>query len=131
MTSVTQYRKLSKTVRTAAGLSGTPYPIVPVAGTQAPRLQGRSYYWTTPSGLTEVRHPNAYGWPTLYHGSTLRIEVGRGWLFANGLGGLEEHPRGYVCPPDSSLPASTQAAPADGQRVVFTSEGGFRIEPQA
>lgn len=70
-------RLVSKVVRQLVGAPGSPYPIVFVDGSQAPRLVGRSYYWTTPSGRTEVRHPNAYGWPTLYHPSTLRIEVGR------------------------------------------------------
>lgn len=53
-----------------------------VAGDAAPAIRGRSYYWTTLSGKTEVRHPNAYGWPTLYHASTLRVQVGREWLAA-------------------------------------------------
>lgn len=43
---------------------------------------GRSYYWTTPSGKTEVRHPSAYGWPTLYHASTRRVVVGADWITA-------------------------------------------------
>ena len=51
-----------------------------VPGDAPPRQVGRSYYWTTPSGKTEVRHPNAYKWPTQYHGSTRRVEVGRVWL---------------------------------------------------
>ena len=80
-----QYRQLSKVVREVAGQTGTPYPIQDVDGFAAPKLVGRSYYWTTLSGKTEVRHPGAYGWPTLYHASTRRIQVGRGWLIANGL----------------------------------------------
>jgi hypothetical protein len=81
-----QLRKIySRTIRQAARAAGKPYPIVRVDGDQAPTVTGRSYYWTTPSGLTEVRYPNAYGYPTLYHGSERRIEVGREWLLANGL----------------------------------------------
>jgi hypothetical protein len=74
-----------KAVRAAAELSGTPYPVIDKDGFDPPKLCGRTYYWTTPSGKTEVRHPNAYGWKTLYHGSTLRIEVGRGWLIEKGI----------------------------------------------
>lgn len=55
------------------------YPIHRVAGSAAPRLDGRGYYHTTPSGKTIVRYPNSYGWPTLYHPSTMRIVVGRDW----------------------------------------------------
>lgn len=58
-------------------------PVEKVKGSQPPKYVGRHHYWTTPSGKTEVRHPNAYGWPTLYHHSTLRIQVGRGWLARN------------------------------------------------
>ena len=47
---------------------------------QPPKTIGRGYYFTTPSGKTEVRYPNAYGYPTLYHGSTLAVEVGDKWL---------------------------------------------------
>jgi hypothetical protein len=82
-----EYRTLSKTVRAAAGESGTPYPIEDKDGFDAPRLVGRSYHWTTPGGRP-VYHPNAYrrafGRP-VYHGSSLRIEVGRGWLIQQGL----------------------------------------------
>lgn len=85
MTTKTLAREISRTVRAAAGLSGTPYPIRVIDGDQAPALRGRSYYWTTTSGKTEVRHPGAYGWPTLYHASTRRIEVGADWLAARGL----------------------------------------------
>jgi hypothetical protein len=74
------YRSISRIVRSAINLSGTPYPIEFVDGFAAPKLTGRSYYWTTPSGLTEVRHPNAYKWPTWYHASTRKIVVGAGWV---------------------------------------------------
>lgn len=55
-------------------------PVIVVEGNAAPKMTGESYYWTTPSGKTRVEHPNAYGWPTLYHNSTLAVEVGVGWL---------------------------------------------------
>ncbi|HEY2250918.1 MAG TPA: hypothetical protein VGH74_07640 [Planctomycetaceae bacterium] len=58
-------------------------PVDLVDGDAAPRMTGRSYYWTTLSGKTEVRYPNAYGWPTWYHCSTLAVTVGREW-FARG-----------------------------------------------
>ena len=62
--------EFSRRVRAAAGMAGSPWPILVVPGKAAPHLCGRSYYWTTPSGLTEVRHPSAYKWPTLYHEGT-------------------------------------------------------------
>jgi hypothetical protein len=57
-------------------------PIAVVDGPSAPQELGERGYWTTPSGRTIVRHPNAYGYPTLYHCSTRRVEVGRDWLAA-------------------------------------------------
>ena len=71
--------------RRAAGLS--PYDSRPVfvipEGYLSPRELGESYYHTTPSGKTIVHYPNAYGWPTLYHGSTRRVVVGEKWLAEN------------------------------------------------
>lgn len=75
-------KKLSRRIRAAALCKGTPYPIKQVEGCKPPTLMGRSYYWTTPSGLTEVRHPGAYKWPTVYQHSTFRIEVGKDWITA-------------------------------------------------
>jgi hypothetical protein len=54
-------------------------PIVEVDGDDPPREAGESFYWTTPSGKTRVSYPRAYGWRTVYHHSTLRVEVGRDW----------------------------------------------------
>lgn len=85
LNSFRNYRQISKHVRAACNQIGTPYQIVTVDGFDAPKLVGRSYYWTTLSGKTIVNHPNAYGYPTLYHASTLRIQVGRGWLISQGL----------------------------------------------
>jgi hypothetical protein len=48
-----------------------------------PKLVGNSGYHTTPSGKTIVNHPGAYGWSTVYHCSTERIEVGREWIRKN------------------------------------------------
>ena len=70
-----------RTVRQAAGAHAN-CPVEVIDGDAAPTLAGRSYYWTTLSGKTEVRYPNAYGWPTKYHHSTLRVEVGSEWLAA-------------------------------------------------
>lgn len=78
-------REVGRPVRAHLGLSGKPHPIHLEDGFAPPRLEGRSYYWTTPSGLTEVRHPNAYKWPTWYRHSTLRIVVGIGWLIEQGV----------------------------------------------
>lgn len=70
-----------RAARAVAGAHAT-MPVVVVAGTTAPTIEGESYYWTTPSGKTRVRHPNAYGWRTRYWPSTLRVEVGIEWLLA-------------------------------------------------
>lgn len=79
MEQTTRYQR--RLAREAAGAHAS-MPVHVVEGSQAPMVRGRSYYWTTPSGKTEVRHPNAYGWRTWYHCSTLRVEVGREWLRA-------------------------------------------------
>ena len=55
-------------------------PIRIVEGDQPPELHGSSYYYTTLSGGTVVRYPNAYGWPTRYVHSTLVVTVGEDWL---------------------------------------------------
>lgn len=67
-------------VRRCAGESGTTCPIRVVPGRGAPRMAGSGPYHTTLSGKTVVHHPNAYKWRTLYHPSTLRIEVGAEWV---------------------------------------------------
>ena len=65
--------------------AGTANPIHIVEGAAEPQYLGECGYHTTPSGKTIVRHPNAYKWPTVYHGSTLRVEVGRDWLAAHNI----------------------------------------------
>jgi hypothetical protein len=45
-----------------------------------PQLFGESWYYTTPSGKTRIRHPNAYHWPKSYHSSTLEVVVGVYWF---------------------------------------------------
>jgi len=67
-----------------------PVRVVEGDATVEPKVVGRSYYWTTPSGKTEVRHPNAYKWPVRYWPSTLRVEVTRSWLFVNQVQALGE-----------------------------------------
>lgn len=57
-------------------------PVEEEPGGAAPRVEGASYYWTTPSGKTVVRYPSAYKWPTRYHSSTRRVVVGVDWLAA-------------------------------------------------
>ena len=71
-------------VRAAVGAHAS-CPVVVVAGDRAPRLRGRSYYWTcSPSpDSTECRHPSAFarrGWRAYYQASSLRVEVGATWL---------------------------------------------------
>lgn len=73
-------KTLQKFIRKFCNLSGKPYRIEVVPGNEPPKLAGRGFYWTTPSGKTVVHHPNAYRWPKLYHASTRRIEVGERWV---------------------------------------------------
>lgn len=114
-------RLISKLVRRELGLSGSPYPIVFVDGFAAPALKGRSYYWTTPSGKTEVSHPNAYGWPTVYHASTRRIEVGKGWVCqALAAHWADERDVAALLTPKAVRPAGN---------VRFDAEGKFTIDP--
>lgn len=54
-------------------------PVEFISGDDPPKIDGESYYWTTPSGKTRVRHPNAYGYRTVYHHSTRVVVVGEGW----------------------------------------------------
>lgn len=49
-------------------------------GPSEPTECGRGPYHTTPSGKTIVRYPSAYRWPTWYHASTRRVEVGADWI---------------------------------------------------
>ena len=58
----------------------TRFAVRVVAGSAAPAVYGERGYWTTPSGRTRVLYPSAYKWPTVYHCSTMRVEVGAGWL---------------------------------------------------
>lgn len=67
----------------AANAGARPVHVVP--GDSPPTMRGRGYYYTTPSGKTIVRHPNAYGWPTRYWPSSRSIEVGVEWLEKNAL----------------------------------------------
>lgn len=57
-------------------------PVYLVTGREVEKL-GEPGYHTTPSGGTIIRYPNAYRWRTVYHTSTERLEVGRGWLTRN------------------------------------------------
>lgn len=70
---------LRRYLRQQAGTTGT-QPVFAIDGAAEPELVGEGFYHTTPSGKTRVNHPNAYGWRTWYHHSTMRIEVGADWL---------------------------------------------------
>lgn len=71
------------TVRKACGCSGRSFPIIRAEDpVQSPKLQGESFYWTTASGRTRIKHPNSYRWPKTYHPSTLKIVVGQLWIKA-------------------------------------------------
>ena len=75
-----------RAVRDAAGLLRSDRTRVDVVvGTSAPTCEGESYFFTTPSGNTIIRHPGAYRWPMAYHCSTRRVEVGHLWLARRGL----------------------------------------------
>ena len=88
MTNIKLPTKTRKMIRSAAKASGTPWPIVVVEGDGAPKVAGGSFHWTTKTGQP-IYHPNAYSKvgqsSMVYHHSTLRIEVGRDWLWANGV----------------------------------------------
>jgi hypothetical protein len=75
-----------RAARDAAGLPRCDRrPVCVIPGASAPTCEGAGYYFTTPSGKTVVHHPNAYGYRTLYHCSTRRVEVGARWLAVRGL----------------------------------------------
>lgn len=65
--------------RQAAGAHAS-CPVDITAGNAAPKMTGQSYYWTTPSGKTRIRHPSSYRWPMWYHHSTIAVQVGIEWL---------------------------------------------------
>lgn len=75
--------RTARMVRTAAGQKGRNMPIFidHSAGgkRRAPRVEGASFYWTTPGGKP-ISHPSAYRWEKVYHPSTLRIVVGADWV---------------------------------------------------
>lgn len=58
--------------------AGNSVPVEIVKGDSPPKMQGESFYYTTPGGKP-IYAPSAYKWPKVYHGSTLRIEVGEKW----------------------------------------------------
>lgn len=125
-------RIISQLVRAAIEQSGSQCPIKVVDGFLPPRIEGRSYYWTTPGG-TVVRHPQAFArrhWPTVYHGSTRRIEVGAGWicaaLAAHWATQEERRREGVIRRREERelFRSLIRSAKADGVR--FDSEGKFR-----
>jgi len=48
-----------------------------------PSQRGSRHYWTSLKGRSVVHCPSSYGWPMLYHSSSIRIEVGARWLLAH------------------------------------------------
>jgi len=79
-------RAMSKALRPSEWLAAARFvvgvranaPVRIVDGSEV-RLVGESSYHTTPSGKTRVKFPNAYKWRTVYHASTLCVEIGRDW----------------------------------------------------
>ena len=65
-------------VRQILGLNNN-HSVIFVEGKQLPKKFGSSYYFTTLSGKTIIHHPNAYGWKTVYHPSTILANVGKEW----------------------------------------------------
>lgn len=59
-------------------------PVMIERGNRAPKVIGRSYYHTNKSGQI-IHHPNAYGYSTIYHHSTVRVVVGHRWLYRRGM----------------------------------------------
>ncbi len=58
-------------------------PIVFIKGNSPPTVKGRGYYWTNKRG-DRILFPNAYAkaWgKPIYHRSTLRIEVGKNFVY--------------------------------------------------
>ena len=80
-------RSERRAARSVAGAHGSA-PVMVVPGDASPRIEGRSYYWTTACTAARrcrvehrvVLHPHAYGWRCDYHHSTLRVVVGLAWL---------------------------------------------------
>lgn len=82
------YRRLSAAVRSEAGCKGKRYPIALEDGFAAPEVRGESFYWTwtpNPKGTRVRRSVGSCPYRTYYHGSSLRVVVGRGWLTENGM----------------------------------------------
>ena len=79
------YRRVSKLVREKVGKSGHSCPIEYIQGDIPPRVEGRSYHFTTPGGKP-VYYPNAYrrAWgKPCYNHSTIKIVVGLKWIDEN------------------------------------------------
>lgn len=71
-----------RVVRKAAGSHAT-CPVVVVDGRWRPKVKGDGWHYETMGGRI-IHHPSAYkkrGWSNMrYIGSTVRVEVGVGWL---------------------------------------------------
>lgn len=79
--------RISKTIRAAAGETGTNLPIEDIDGFDEPRIvMERRWTHETKTGKP-IWHPSAYsrkGWSScIYVGRGRRIVVGRGWIIAN------------------------------------------------
>lgn len=55
------------------------HPVKIIPGDSEPVMKGKGSYHTTKNGSI-VYHPSAYGYPTIYHASTIHTEVGKNWL---------------------------------------------------
>lgn len=72
---------IRRAIKRVNGVSGN-CPVV-ITGSGKCEYKGEAGYHTTPSGKTIVSHPSAYGYRTVYHKSTERLEVGTRWINAN------------------------------------------------
>ena len=77
-------KTIKKLLRQSVGARNN-CPIKIVEGDKPPKLLGKTYYYTNKSGVV-IKHPAAYrlkyGKP-IYRPSTIRVEVGSGWLLNN------------------------------------------------
>lgn len=76
---------LRRAIKRVNGVSGN-CPVVMVPGGKGKgkcEYKGEFGYHTTPSGKTVVNHPGSYGYRTVYHKSTERLEVDVKWIYAN------------------------------------------------
>lgn len=76
---MTFYKRIVRELNRLADTKGKKVKIIK-GSKEAPKLSGETFYYTTLSGKTIIRHPNAYKWKMWYHPSTISLTVGEIWL---------------------------------------------------